>query len=226
LHLLNGTDSRFMALQFFEVPAGVTDWSIPGTTTPNANVIRQLEFTVIGSDQGLAAQPTTTALLLSEPGSRYDVIVDFSRVTPGNRVIMANIGGDEPFGGDIGVGQAFSHTDRVMAFDVSLPLGALSAAADVSPVANINHGPKIGAPTRLRKVALFEGKDEFGRLQPLLGTAEPATDYLGNAILWPNTPAYQAVGLQARRWKVPSGGIVQRRKILYSVIPRNGRSGI
>ncbi len=44
-------------------------------------------------------------------------------------------------------------------------------------------------PTRLRKVALFEGKDEFGRLQPLLGTAEPATDYTGNPINWPNTTA-------------------------------------
>jgi FtsP/CotA-like multicopper oxidase with cupredoxin domain len=42
---------------------------------------------------------------------------------------------------------------------------------------------------------LFEGKDEFGRLQPLLGTAEPATDYLGNPINWPNTQAYIDAGL-------------------------------
>jgi hypothetical protein len=32
---------------------------------------------------------------------------------------------------------------------------------------------------RVRKVALFEGKDEFGRLQPLLGIAEPATNFMG-----------------------------------------------
>jgi len=186
LHLLNGTDSRFMALQFFEVPAGATDLT---------TIVKQLDFAVIGSDQGLASSATTKSLLLSEPGSRYDVIVDFGAVTPGNRVIMWNIGGDEPFGGDIGVGQVFSHTDRVMAFDVSLPLGALSAAADVSPVANINYGPKIGTPTRLRKVALFEGKDEYGRLQPLLGTAEPATDFDGQPINWPADPVYANVGL-------------------------------
>jgi hypothetical protein len=44
-------------------------------------------------------------------------------------------------------------------------------------------------------VALFEGKDEFGRLQPLLGTAEPATDFEGNPIYWPNDPVYSSVGL-------------------------------
>ena len=44
-------------------------------------------------------------------------------------------------------------------------------------------------------VALFEGKDEFGRLQPLLGTAEPASDYLGNDINWPSTPVYQQAKL-------------------------------
>jgi FtsP/CotA-like multicopper oxidase with cupredoxin domain len=37
--------------------------------------------------------------------------------------------------------------------------------------------------------------DEFGRLQPLLGTAEPATDYAGNPINWPNTPEYVNAGL-------------------------------
>ena len=44
-------------------------------------------------------------------------------------------------------------------------------------------------------MALFEGKDEYGRLQPLLGTAEPATDYDGSPINWPDTPAYQNAGL-------------------------------
>jgi FtsP/CotA-like multicopper oxidase with cupredoxin domain len=185
LHLLNGTDSRFMALQLLEVPAGATDMGA---------AIQQLSFTVVGSDQGLASSPTTTDLLLSEPGSRYDIVVDFSQVTPGNRVIMWNIGGDEPFGGDIGVGQLYSHTDRVMAFDVSLPTGTLSKDPDVSPT-GINFGPNVGTATRIRQVALFEGKDEFGRLQPLLGTAEPATDYLGNAIDWPSTQPYIDAGL-------------------------------
>ena len=148
---------------------------------------------MIGSDQGLASSPTTLDTLLMETGSRYDLIVDFKNVTPGNRVIMKNIGGDEPFGGDIPGPQVFGETDRIMAFDVVLPLNA--TVPDVSPILPAPAAIVPAATTRLRKVALFEGKDEFGRLQPLLGTAEPATDHLGNPISWPNMPEYSSVGL-------------------------------
>lgn len=187
MRLLNGTDSRFMALQFFAVPAGQKGF---------ANATGPLEFGVIGSDQGLAASPTMVSTLLSEPGSRYDVIFDFAAYE-GQRIIMKNIGGDEPFGGDVPGPRAFERTNRVMAFDVTLPLNALSSAADVSPLStdstaafgyNIKPTPPVD---RVRNVALFEGKDEFGRLQPLLGTAQPAKDYAGNPIRWPNTPVYR-----------------------------------
>jgi FtsP/CotA-like multicopper oxidase with cupredoxin domain len=183
LRLLNGCDSRFLAVQFFEVPAGAIDFGA---------AIQQLGFTVIGSDQGLASSPTLVDTLLMETGSRYDVVIDFKPVAPGNRVIMKNIGGDEPFGGDIPGAQVFGETDRIMAFDVVLPVDP--AVPDTTPM-GIDFGPAVPAPTRLRKVALFEGTDEFGRLQPLLGTAEPATDHLGNPIGWPTEPAYVAAGL-------------------------------
>jgi hypothetical protein len=80
-----------------------------------------------------------------------------------------------------------------MAFDSVLPLD--TAVPDVSPT-GINFGPVVPATVdRYRKVALFEGKDEFGRLQPLLGTAEPAADYMGSPINWPATPEYQQAKL-------------------------------
>jgi FtsP/CotA-like multicopper oxidase with cupredoxin domain len=187
LRFLNGCDSRFLVAQFFEVPPEATDFT---------SAIGPLDFTVIGSDQGLASSPTTVDTLLMETGSRYDVIFDFKTVAFGNRVIMKNIGGDEPFGGDIPGPQVFGETDRIMAFDVNQLLD--TAVPDVSPVDNTNYGYQdlipgypIPTPTRLRKVALFEGMDEFGRLQPLLGTAEPATDFAGNSINWPATPQYQ-----------------------------------
>jgi FtsP/CotA-like multicopper oxidase with cupredoxin domain len=180
LRFLNGCDSRFLALQFFEVPPGATDFSTV--------ISGPLPFTVIGSDQGLASSPTTVDTLLSETGSRYDIIFDFKSVAFGNRVIVKNIGGDEPFGGDIPGPQVFGETDRVMAFDVVLPIDA--AVPDVSPT-SLPVLTAVGTPTRTRKVALFEGKDEFGRLQPLLGTAEPATDYAANPVNWPAKPEYQ-----------------------------------
>ncbi|MDH3303348.1 MAG: multicopper oxidase domain-containing protein [Acidimicrobiia bacterium] len=184
LRLLNGCDSRFLAVQFFEVPPGASDFSTV--------ISGPLPFTVIGSDQGLASSPTTVDTLLVETGSRYDVIIDFKNVTFGNRVIMKNIGGDEPFGGDIPGPQIFTETDRIMAFDVVNVLD--TSVPDVTPT-GIHFGPVVPTPTRTRKVALFEGTDEFGRLQPLLGTAEPATDFAGNPINWPNEPAYVNAGL-------------------------------
>jgi FtsP/CotA-like multicopper oxidase with cupredoxin domain len=83
-----------------------------------------------------------------------------------------------------------------MAFDVTLPLDT-NVPDDFNSGA-ISVGPIAGASDRTRKVALFEGKDEFGRLQPLLGTAEPATDDTGAPIDWPATPVYQQA-------KIPDG---------------------
>jgi FtsP/CotA-like multicopper oxidase with cupredoxin domain len=182
MHLLNGTDSRFMIIQFYEVPPDATDFSTV--------ISGPLDFDVIGSDQGLASSISTVDTLLSEPGSRYDIIFDFKTVTAGNRVIMKNIGGDEPFGGDPGP-QIYSDTDKIMAFDVVKALD--TNVADVFPTnTEIDFGPDVPAYGPTRAVALFEGKDEFGRLQPLLGTAEPSS------VTWPATPVYQQA-------KIPDG---------------------
>ena len=198
LHLLNGTDSRFMAIRF-RVAATLTSTDLSGAGDP-------IPFKVIGSDQGLASSATTTDMLLSEPGSRYDIVFDFSDPDlAGQRIIMENIGGDEPFGGDIPGPQVFGETDRIMAFDVVLSLNDATTAAGLDPQvddfdAAIISNPNIPIPVdtpvaRTRKVSLFEGMDEFGRLQPLLGTAEPATDYQDNPINWPDTQPYIDAGL-------------------------------
>ena len=192
LHLLNGTDSRFMVLRF-RIAANPQATDLNGASAP-------LPFWVIGSDQGLAQAPTQTDILLSEPGSRYDIVFDFSQVPFGSRIIMENIGGDAPFGGDYGDDLAPEdffpnrQTDRVIAFDVveDLDEGILD---EFDPAAIAQYGGNNASVSRTRKVALFEGMDEFGRLQPLLGTAEPATDYLGNPINWPATPEYANAGL-------------------------------
>lgn len=162
MHLLNGTDSRFMVIQFVAVNAGETD---PSAGTP-------IPFWVIGSDQGLGT-PAQTDTLVFEPGGRYDIVFDFSQVPEGSRVIMKNLGGDAPFGGayggDLDPDDLFPdrQTDRVMAFDVVVPL---SDVPDTFNPGNLPGYGGVGAEDAVRRVALFEGLDEFGRLQPLLGT--------------------------------------------------------
>jgi FtsP/CotA-like multicopper oxidase with cupredoxin domain len=192
MRLLNGCDSRFMVIQFVAVNAGDTDFTNAGSPIP---------FYVIGSDQGLGT-PAMTDTLVFEPGGRYDVVVDFSQVPEGSRVIMKNLGGDAPFGGaygdDLEPEDLFPdrQTDRIMAFDVVVPLNT-----DVDDNFNPGNLPGysgVANGATLRKVALFEGTDEFGRLQPLLGTV--AGDVTGTdvatAYTWfqptTETPAYDS----------------------------------
>jgi len=215
LRLLNGCDSRFLVAQFFAVPGGVSE-DAGGTNaqTIPLDAIGPLDFTVIGSDQGLASEPVTRDTLVIETGSRYDVVFDFGQfdLVDNVRVIMKNIGGDTPFGFSYGDDldpdeDVFPNrqTDRIMAFDVIKPMSTID---DVTPTGLMAYaGSRVekypnydltGTPNRIRKVALFEGTDEYGRLQPLLGTAEPAKDYTGAPINWPDTPAYTAAGLSGQ----------------------------
>jgi len=162
MRLLNGCDSRFLVVQFVAVNAGETD---PSSGTP-------IPFWVVGSDQGLGT-PAQTDTLVIEPGGRYDVVVDFSQVSFGSRVIMKNLGGDAPFGGafggDLDPADLFPdrQTDRIMALDVVVPPSSVPDNFDPQNLPGYGGVPN-GASTR--RVALFEGTDEFGRLQPLLGT--------------------------------------------------------
>jgi FtsP/CotA-like multicopper oxidase with cupredoxin domain len=179
-------------VQFVSVNAGVTDPNHASASAP-------LDFWVIGSDQGLGT-PAQTDTLVFEPGGRYDIVFDFKGLQ-GKRVIMKNLGGDAPFGGDYG--NALSpddlfderQTDRIMAFDVA----DVSDITDgFNPAALPGYGGVANGATT-RRVALFEGTDEFGRLQPLLGTVA-AGDLGGNnvatAYTWfqptTETPAYDS----------------------------------
>ena len=201
LHVLNGTDSRFMGIRF-RVAATPASTDLVGAGAP-------IPFWVIGSDQGLASAATMTDLLVSEPGSRYDIVVDFSSVPAGSRVIMENVGGDDPFGGDLVIDdptlRIFGETDRVMAFDVVLPLDP-NVADIFDPAAIAAYAGNNNPVDRTRKVALFEGKDEYGRLQPLLGTAEPTMDALGNmvdgAIAWHMPTTENPVSGSTEVWEI------------------------
>jgi FtsP/CotA-like multicopper oxidase with cupredoxin domain len=155
LRVLNACDSRFIVMHLVAVPLGETD--------PKSG--RPLPFTVIGGDESVAIGSAIEIehFMIVEPSSRYDILVDFSSVD-GERVIMANAGGDEPFGGTVPGLQAFEHTNKVMAFDIVKELNT-----DVEEKSPIDSGPAhelySASVTNVRRVGLFEGKDEYGRLQ-------------------------------------------------------------
>jgi len=143
--------------------------------------------------------------LLIEPGSRHDVIFDFKE-SEGRRLVLWNVGLHEPHIRDFDymsfpmAGPGSMPTGRVMAFDVTLPLGEsapddFNAAFAIGPTCH----PSIPEPTGVHKVALLEGMDKFGLSMPLLETMEPATDHQGQPICWPNTKAHQLAGLAGKQ---------------------------
>jgi FtsP/CotA-like multicopper oxidase with cupredoxin domain len=75
---LNGSNSRFFIL-------ALEDTGLP--------------FWQIGADGGFLDAPVPREQLLIGPAERADVIVDFSHVPVGSRIVMRNLGPDEPFGG-------------------------------------------------------------------------------------------------------------------------------
>ncbi|MHC4939975.1 MAG: multicopper oxidase family protein [Planctomycetota bacterium] len=196
LRLLNGCDSRFLVIRFRAVNAGVTD--------PNhASASNPLPFWVIGSDQGLGT-PKEVDQLVFEPGGRYDVLFDFSEASlAGKRIIMENIGGDAPFGGafgsDVDPDDLFTNrqTDRILAFDVDS--GAAGPGLDTTSLGT--YGGVQGAATNTRKVALFEGKDEFGRLQPLLGAYDASTN-AWKAIAWHSPTTETPFNGAVEEWEI------------------------
>jgi len=70
-----------------------------------------------------------------------------------------------------------------MAFDVELPLNTLIPDTNVGAGYALGGGGTIATPAiRTRRLGLYEGSDNFGRIQPLLGTAETVTDVAGNTV--------------------------------------------
>jgi FtsP/CotA-like multicopper oxidase with cupredoxin domain len=187
--LKNGCDSRYLVLEF------VAEWSGD-----------PLDFYVIGADQGFKTRGAggieSQTQLVMGPGERFDVIINFSSYES-TRVFLKNSGGDEPFGG-LPAGKTSRPTSFVMAFDVGDCVDESQQENEFHIeefnewVVNNGHAPIPGNVARTRHVALFEGADEFGRLQPLLGTAEPATDHRGNPILWPIHTAYMSADLSGQ----------------------------
>lgn len=106
LRFLNGCQSRFLILDFSQIP-GVEVW-------------------MIGNEGGFLATPVNLTAdnnnqLLMALAERADLIVDFTNVPVGN-YILGNIGPDEPFGGGV-PGLDFPAADpattgQIMRFDV------------------------------------------------------------------------------------------------------------
>ena len=87
--ILNGCNARFLILKLSN---GAPFWQI-------------------GSEGGFLPAPVRRTRLLLGPAERTDVIVDFSNAAVGDRIVLQNLGPDEPFGGGM-PGVDFAPADR------------------------------------------------------------------------------------------------------------------
>ncbi len=170
---LNGCDSRFLILDFSNIP-GVEVWQI-------------------GNEGGFLAAPVNlTALtgnkLLMTLAERADVIVDFTNVPAGNYV-LGNIGPDEPFNmdpfenpPDPGDWADPNSTGQVMQFRVGPAL-----APDPTTPPQFLQLPAITplpAETVTRPLALVENSSQYwdGPASAMLGMLMP--DNMPMAMMW------------------------------------------
>ena len=145
--ILNGSDSRFYNLFF----------------SGNIN------FTQIGTDNGLLPTPVNLSKLLIGTGERRDVIIDFSDPKLWGKTIVLENNAKTPFPKGTPVDQ--QTTGRIMAFKVTKPL---NTNYPLTSLPSALRSPITPLQTNLpaRKLILFESTDEFNRLEARLGTVE------------------------------------------------------
>ena len=160
LRFLNGCQSRFLILDFNEIP-GVEVWQI-------------------GNEGGFLPAPVNLTAdngnrLLMALAERADLIVDFTNV-PLGRHILRNIGPDEPFGGGEPPGDFDAAdpdgTGQIMAFNVVPAV----APDPTTPPQYLVLPPitPLPAPSATRPLALLEQASAFwdGPAEALLGVVD------------------------------------------------------
>ena len=157
LRILNGCQSRFLVLDFGQIP-GVKVWAI-------------------GNEGGFLAAPVNLTAthdnrLLVGLAERADLIVDFTNVPVGNHVLH-NIGPDEPFGGGA-PGEDFDAADPATTGQVLQFRVVPAVAPDPTTPPQFLVLPPITAlpaATRTRPLALIEMMSQYwdGPAEALLG---------------------------------------------------------
>ena len=148
---LNGSQSRFLILQFSSSQAG-------DETAPAAAV----GVWQIGAEQGFLPQPVNIGAgatngvpggILLGPAERADMIIDFSALPVGTTVYLRNFAPDDPFGGGM-LGVDFDPADpdttgQVMQFTVA-PLKAADLSTPPGQLL-LPAPPVLGAPQQYQE---------------------------------------------------------------------------
>jgi spore coat protein A len=169
MRFIGGTDSRTWVMKLV--------YTDPVTAAPVV-----VPFWQIGTEQGLLNNPVLRQEMDLMPGERLDVLVDFSGIPAGTRVMMKNMGDDAPWPGyfdylasvKAGLWVQSPTIPEIMAFDV-IPLSAPdtivppSATTSLRPMAPaVPPASPAPAVNNIRVVSLMEITDGYGRTMPTI----------------------------------------------------------
>ena len=167
--ILDGSDSRFY----------------------NLSLSNGQKFIQIGSDQGLLPSPVAQNELLLAPAERKEVIIDFSDPSLSGQTIIVRNNAKIPFPSGETVDPK---TDGlIMAFRVTKPLNTDIPLTKLDERLRTPIDPLVQTGPE-RQLLLFETEDEYGRIEPILGTVhkgalhfeDPVTENikLGDTEIW------------------------------------------
>jgi spore coat protein A, manganese oxidase len=143
-------------------------------------------FLQIASDLGKLNKPVSKTKLDLAPGERVEIIIDFSKYA-GQTFQLLNQGVEGPFGNAKSPVVNPLTTGQLMQFRVTLPLNKDIELAKIKeetclrPV--LGNIRALGNAQVTRKLALFEGTDDFGRVLPSLGIIDSA-DHHNGSLAW------------------------------------------
>ncbi|MBL7817108.1 MAG: HYR domain-containing protein [Saprospiraceae bacterium] len=161
LRLLNGSDSRVYVFSL----------------SNNAS------FLQIATDDGKLNNPKLLTELTLAPGERSEIIIDFAAMN-GQQITLLNTGPDAPFGNPTSPQSDPATTGQIMQFRVNQVLN--TAIPDVNMTTATNLRPNlgviqdVGASMKTRKLGLFEGADDLGRILPMLGIVDSTSPQDGS----------------------------------------------
>ncbi|GAM09364.1 spore coat protein A [Geobacter sp. OR-1] len=156
MRFIGGTDSRTWIMQLKN-----------GTET--------IPFWQISTEQGFLKNPVRRDSMVLMGGERLDALVDFKGVKPGTRVVMKNLGPDDPFNSS-GTQDSSVIIPQIMVFDVvnfandpktgqpypDVP--APNASLSLNTIQPLTPTPGVA----VRKVSLWEIIDPYGRIMPTI----------------------------------------------------------
>ncbi len=122
-----------------------------------------LPFTLIGTEGGYVKTPTQTASILIAPAERADILIDFSQVPVGQKIIMENFAG---IGGYTGIGEG---TSQIMQFTVTGEKGFTpkQLPQDLNPTLTGSF-PTLPSPSARRVLTLIDVPGPNGSAAMLL----------------------------------------------------------